>query len=65
MAKPLTTINEPGFFSEIKENPSLFLTPGSVQTVAIIGEGKSTKSTIEDAAREPSPRTHSPIRFPP
>jgi hypothetical protein len=43
MAETLTG-NEPGFFSEIQESPSLFLTPGSTQVVGLLGEGKATKT---------------------
>jgi len=51
MAEPLTNNPEPGFYSRIQENPSLFLTPGSVQTVGIVGTGKSTKTTVNGVTR--------------
>lgn len=51
MAEPLTNIQEPGFFSQIQESPSLFLTPGSVQVVGLVGEGKSTRSVLESLTR--------------
>jgi len=51
MAEPLTN-SEPGFFSQIQESPSLFLTPGSTQVVGLLGEGKSTKSILEDVTRD-------------
>lgn len=52
MAQPLTNIQEPGFFSQIQESPSLFLTPGSIQVVGFVGTGKSTKSVLEDVTRD-------------
>jgi len=50
MAEPLTG-NEAGFFSRIQESPSLFLAPTSLQVVALVGEGKDTKTTAEDLTR--------------
>lgn len=49
MAKPLTTFQEPGFFSQIKESPSLFLLPGSIRSVGLIGKGKATKTVLEES----------------
>lgn len=49
MARPLTNFQEPGFFSEIKESPSLYLLPGSVRVVGLIGTGKDTKSILQDS----------------
>jgi hypothetical protein len=51
MAQPLTNIQEPGFFSQIQVSPSLFLTPGSVQVVGLIGEGKATKTVSQNVTR--------------
>lgn len=51
MAIPLTNIQEPGFFSEIEVSPSLFLTPGSIQVVALIGTGLPTKTITENDTR--------------
>jgi hypothetical protein len=51
MAEPLTEIQEPGFFSEIQEAPSLFLLPGSVNVVGLMGEGKATKTKSDDITR--------------
>lgn len=51
MSAPLTDVQEPGFYSEIKESPSLFLTPGSVRVVGIIGTGKSTKPASDELVR--------------
>ena len=42
--KPLTSVQEPGFFSEIQVSPSLFLTPGGEQVVGLVGTGKPTKT---------------------
>lgn len=50
MAEPLTSFQEPGFFSQIKESPSLFLLPGSVRVVGLIGTGKATKSVLQESA---------------
>jgi len=51
MAEPLTNSQEPGFVSQIQESPSLALTPGSVQVVGLIGEGKATKTVTEALTR--------------
>jgi hypothetical protein len=51
MASPLTNFQEPGFFSRIQESPSLFLTPGSVQVVGLLGTGKSTKTVTDSLTR--------------
>lgn len=50
MAAPLTNFQEPGFFSEIKESPSLFLLPGSVRVVGLIGTGKATATELQEEA---------------
>lgn len=44
MAEPLTNVQEPGFYSRVKESPSLFLAPATVGVIGLVGEGKSTKS---------------------
>jgi hypothetical protein len=49
MAIPLTQFQEPGFFSQVRESPSLFLLPGTVNVVALIGKGKATKSILSEA----------------
>lgn len=49
MAQPLTNIEEPGFFSQIEESPSLFLLPGSVLVVGLIGTGKATRSVLQES----------------
>lgn len=51
MATPLTSFQEPGFFSEIQVSPSLFLNPGSTQVVGLIGTGKSTKTANGSVTR--------------
>ena len=51
MAAPLTNIQEPGFFSQVQESPSLFLNPGSTQVVGLLGEGKATRSVLETLTR--------------
>jgi hypothetical protein len=50
MAQPLTSFQEPGFFSQITESPSLFLLPGSVRVVGLVGTGKATKSVLQESA---------------
>lgn len=49
MAQPLTNFEQPGFFSEIQESPSLFLLPGSVKVVGLIGTGKPTRSVLQES----------------
>jgi hypothetical protein len=48
MAEPLTSFQEPGFFSQIRESPSLALLPGSVRVVGLIGTGKVTRSVLQE-----------------
>ena len=50
MSIPLTNFQEPGFFSQVRETPSLFLLPGAIQVVALIGSGKKTKSFLQEQA---------------
>lgn len=49
MAIPLTKFQEPGFFSQVQAVSSLFLLPGAVQVVALVGSGKSTKSILQES----------------
>lgn len=48
MAEPLTQFQEPGFFSQIQESPSLALLPGSVRAVGLIGTGKPTRTVLQE-----------------
>jgi hypothetical protein len=48
MATPLTQFQEPGFFSQVQAVSSLFLLPGAVQVVALVGTGKATKSILQE-----------------
>jgi hypothetical protein len=41
---------EPGFFSEVRENPNLALVPNTLDIVAIIGTGKATTPIYENLA---------------
>ena len=51
MAEPLTQIQEPGFFSQVKESPNLFLAPATINVIGLIGEGKATKSVTSTVTR--------------
>lgn len=51
MSEVLTSIQEPGFFSQVKESPSLFLSPTTINIVGLIGTGTATKSVSEDVTR--------------
>lgn len=48
MAEPLTSFQQPGFVSTVREAPDNFLLPGSVRTVGLIGDGKATKSVLQE-----------------
>lgn len=51
MAEALTNIQEPGFFSQVQESPSLFLSPATINVVGLIGTGSATKSTSQSIVR--------------
>jgi hypothetical protein len=62
MAEPLTSFQEPGFFSQIKESPSLALLPGSVRVVGLIGTGKATRSVLQESlSREDAGTNHAEL----
>lgn len=48
MAIPLTRFQEPGFFSQVQAVSSLFLLPGAVQVVALVGTGKADKPVLQE-----------------
>ncbi len=51
MSEPLTNIQEPGFFSQVQESPSLSLAPATIEVIGIIGEGSITKPVTASLAR--------------
>ncbi len=59
MAIPLTRFQEPGFFSQVQAVSSLFLLPGAVQVVALVGTGKADKPVLqEELTRAADADTH-------
>lgn len=51
MADVLTSIQEPGFFSQVKESPELFLSPTTINIVGLIGTGSPTKAISDSLTR--------------
>ena len=47
MSEVLTSVQEPGFFSEVSESPSLSLPPTVVSMVGLIGTGSATKTVTQ------------------
>ena len=52
MSEPLTNVQEPGFYSQVKESPNLFLAPATVNVIGLIGNGKDTKSVTSNLTRD-------------